>query len=534
MSKDAILSSSASLDRDETTKLDVETSSSPVNQNNRKKNGTHKKGKQTPFDIAQPVTVEATICATERLDGSPPSRNSISEKSDNIDEIKKTESIKTESFAALPIIDVDDGGELTEVVVADKSSRTKTSELLGTIESLPDELLIRIFSFLSERDLFRTSEVSKHWNRLSFDVGLWEEKSKHWLSTQNMRALKRTRQWFLQHYQEEERWKTAEAERLKRENKVYEDVERYNKRRRKASLCECFLRYAFFTVLSDYVTILLIILGTVFIAIRLDFIVVWRWSLVLIPWYGLMAQLLLAMTFTDVARLIWRDELPNDLAPSRQLPVWKYFMKTGCRLFQHITLWSLVVFLILLAIKETSPNLIPWWAVLLPLAVWALIAMQAPLTGCFAVRTVRSGFYCVERVILSVFAFLFLCFLVLFWLKIEFYILWSWSQVFFPIWLIVGVIFVGPIVIWIAGACSPLVARNSIMTHEVTSTFLLVAICWVALLLPFLVLVGSIIANYQTPQSATSYVRIFIPFYIIEGLALLGCIIKDIVIVSTQ
>jgi len=436
MSKDAILSSSASLDRDETTKLDVETSSSPVNQNNRKKNGTHKKGKQTPFDIAQPVTVEATICATERLDGSPPSRNSISEKSDNIDEIKKTESIKTESFAALPIIDVDDGGELTEVVVADKSSRTKTSELLGTIESLPDELLIRIFSFLSERDLFRTSEVSKHWNRLSFDVGLWEEKSKHWLSTQNMRALKRTRQWFLQHYQEEERWKTAEAERLKRENKVYEDVERYNKRRRKgmsphpvtlalglpsslfvscfvfsvsivsfslfstavsltapmdlASLCECFLRYAFFTVLSDYVTILLIILGTVFIAIRLDFIVVWRWSLVLIPWYGLMAQLLLAMTFTDVARLIWRDELPNDLAPSRQLPVWKYFMKTGCRLFQHITLWSLVVFLILLAIKETSPNLIPWWAVLLPLAVWALIAMQAPLTGCFAVRTVRS------------------------------------------------------------------------------------------------------------------------------------------------
>jgi hypothetical protein len=69
-----------------------------VNQNNRKKNGTHKKGKQTPFDIAQPVTVEATICATERLDGSPPSRNSISEKSDNIDEIKKNRVYKNREF----------------------------------------------------------------------------------------------------------------------------------------------------------------------------------------------------------------------------------------------------------------------------------------------------------------------------------------------------------------------------------------------------------------------------------------------------
>jgi hypothetical protein len=34
---------------------------------------------------------------------------------------------------------------------------------------------------------------------------------------------------------------------------------------------------------------------------------------VLIPWYVLGAQAVVIMTVTDIARLIWRDELPQNL-----------------------------------------------------------------------------------------------------------------------------------------------------------------------------------------------------------------------------
>jgi hypothetical protein len=76
------------------------------------------------------------------------------------------------------------------VVIDDKTSRPKAKESgqheRQPIDLLPDELMIRIFSFLNENDLFRTSEVCRRWNRLSFDLNLWEEKSKRWLSAQNL------------------------------------------------------------------------------------------------------------------------------------------------------------------------------------------------------------------------------------------------------------------------------------------------------------------------------------------------------------
>jgi hypothetical protein len=73
------------------------------------------------------------------------------------------------------------------VIVDDKNPQSKVQESSHQpIDLLPDELVIRIFSFLSENDLFRTSEVCRRWNRLSFDLDLWEEKSKRWMSAQNL------------------------------------------------------------------------------------------------------------------------------------------------------------------------------------------------------------------------------------------------------------------------------------------------------------------------------------------------------------
>jgi hypothetical protein len=68
------------------------------------------------------------------------------------------------------------------------------------IDTLPDELLLRVFSFLRETDLFRTSEVSRRWNRLSFDLKLWETKSKYWHSTQNIVSKEQSSIFNLYHF----------------------------------------------------------------------------------------------------------------------------------------------------------------------------------------------------------------------------------------------------------------------------------------------------------------------------------------------
>lgn len=41
------------------------------------------------------------------------------------------------------------------------------------ISTLPDELLLNIFSFLGLKSLARSCEVNRHWNRLSYDKSLW-------------------------------------------------------------------------------------------------------------------------------------------------------------------------------------------------------------------------------------------------------------------------------------------------------------------------------------------------------------------------
>lgn len=44
-----------------------------------------------------------------------------------------------------------------------------------SIESLPDEIMLKVFSNLNPQELCRSAQVSKRWNSLAMDGSLWTE-----------------------------------------------------------------------------------------------------------------------------------------------------------------------------------------------------------------------------------------------------------------------------------------------------------------------------------------------------------------------
>ncbi|KAG5261719.1 hypothetical protein AALO_G00287590 [Alosa alosa] len=69
----------------------------------------------------------------------------------------------------------DKGKENEEnVFILARRPRRRRDSLGVCWDHLPDELLLRILSCLSLRDLLRTSRVCKRWHQLSFDESLWQ------------------------------------------------------------------------------------------------------------------------------------------------------------------------------------------------------------------------------------------------------------------------------------------------------------------------------------------------------------------------
>ncbi len=53
----------------------------------------------------------------------------------------------------------------------------KEDELFGDFNKLPDELLVKIFSYLKQKDVLNVARVSKKWNTLANDCFRWSKLS---------------------------------------------------------------------------------------------------------------------------------------------------------------------------------------------------------------------------------------------------------------------------------------------------------------------------------------------------------------------
>ena len=55
-------------------------------------------------------------------------------------------------------------------------------------EQVPTEVMLKILSYLSPRDLSRCAQVSQHWNQLAMDPSLWQAmRPVQWVAGENRR-----------------------------------------------------------------------------------------------------------------------------------------------------------------------------------------------------------------------------------------------------------------------------------------------------------------------------------------------------------
>jgi hypothetical protein len=449
-------------------------------------------------------------------------------------------SMEESSLEALEVIEVDnedDHGRLGQDKLVNATDTTTTAPVEDTgpkhnyFEILPDELVVRVFSYLKERELFRVAEVDNRFHQMSFDTDLWEEKAKRWHAGAGAASIPRNKSYFLQKFKEEERWIRAEADRLAREEQIRKDTAKQQKRREKAAGCERFMRVMMFTRVSDYFTIGALLLGTIFLVIKLDGAVNWEWPIVLIPFFVLAGQVIIATFTHDAARVKYDEELADNIAPQR-ISVWEIFMKVPCRMMIHTAIVLLIAFFVLLGLKLSNLDLIPWWAVFLPLWVLCILASQAPLTGCVTGTKFSEGDYKFERVMFGIFALFLLAFFILLWLKLDFYVRFNWWIVFIPIWVIMGTFVIVPSVLLFLYYCCGREAwlrQNTILREDRILVLLIVLGCWAVLLAPIFSFLYLMIYNVEGNEVPRTYAIVFVPILLLEGIIVAGCGVADIV-----
>jgi hypothetical protein len=100
--------------------------------------------------------------------------------------IEMENSMEESSLDALEVIEVDneDDPRLDNDKLVNATNTTTAVDDNGPkhnyFEILPDELVVRVFSYMKERELFKVSEVDTRFHQMSFDNDLWEEKAKSW------------------------------------------------------------------------------------------------------------------------------------------------------------------------------------------------------------------------------------------------------------------------------------------------------------------------------------------------------------------
>lgn len=68
-------------------------------------------------------------------------------------------------------------GDSSDEECSEKLELTKDNQVQTTdrnvIDRVPDEVTIKIFTYLNPQELGRCAQVSQHWNRLALDGSLW-------------------------------------------------------------------------------------------------------------------------------------------------------------------------------------------------------------------------------------------------------------------------------------------------------------------------------------------------------------------------
>jgi len=432
------------------------------------------------------------------------------------------------NLGALEVIEVDSDDEpniKTDEIAIDISL---PSEGEFQYQLLPPEVFLKIWNYLDIYDIGRAAQVCKWWNEFSFHEDIWKTRAKGWGLRQSQMSREQnilSKRYFVRKYHEHERREAARIAEEKRRKEIADSVLRNQKRQAKADKCMSFLKKTLFSRVGDYLTVIFVLLGVIFIPLKLDHKIDWPWAVVIIPWYLLVAQLVIVVTCYDASQIYYRGLMSFDAAGYKLL-FWKFvFRKRTFRDIVYCGMLNFVSFFILMGVKLTfrnSENETPyeWWAVWIPIWVYVCYLIQVPFTGGLgrSVKRVSCDNCCARLGIFLAIAVVSIPTLIFIFLKIEDKIHWPLWTVFIPIWIIFGILACAGVFFGIWLCCE----HNGLTVRELAVYYSAIFLWFGSLFTWFLVLC------FQVQKGKIGWSASFAPLIFWAGSTLIGCGVADV------
>ncbi|PRP87583.1 transmembrane protein [Planoprotostelium fungivorum] len=410
------------------------------------------------------------------------------------------------------------------------------------LENLPDEVLIRIWSFLDPPSIGRTAQVSRRLRDISYDIPMWRDNTIHWMQnkTQGLSLDQLHRysySFFVRQFVSFRKGEKKKEEEVKREQKVLRD----QRRRTRASRI---MKAASYGRVWEWICAICVVLFTILLVLRLQDILQCAWSIVFIPLFFIMAQLLLAPTLYDAFRTYYDYNFDTELEPDEEQnrvcgPIFFYLAfpaplqvdpKTSrCFIYPSVTLITL--WIILLVLKLDGTTSLPHWAVFLPLIITTFLWSQLPLwVGGFS--SILSDSRRIDRILGCSVILSLAVFLILLVLKLDGRMEETWYVVMSPLWVGKGIFMMTPIFftvvkLWVyLCGCGLTCCRSTtrFFSHWGTLcvTFLGISTMVLVPLLVFEILMAQLLQGIAHP-----FAVVFIPIFVIEGFILCGCCVVN-------
>lgn len=402
-------------------------------------------------------------------------------------------------------------------------------------DMLPDELVIRIHTFLDAPTLGLTAQLCTRFNEISQDVPLWRDLSGRgdWNSKKNAAAQTVTRSYYVRKFVS-----------FRREVKLREELELQQRMREKRETdiyrSSVALLLLLFGRPYEWICTISVILFTIFVVLKLDDAVPWSWVVVFIPLLLICYQMFLAPLVYDILRAHYGCDFEEELAPEKAMrPIFFFLfflmpLQNGRllnRLLVFTPIVTLLTFFVLLLVRlsgahEGGP---PWWGVLLPLLLFGLYLTVLPLVVHEPVWTDNKW---IDHVLPCLGSVLALLFVLLLTLKLEEAVDISWFAVMAPLFVLKGLfVIASAFLTFFSHFCCSFWLEDRSRWPADTASYCIVATAVMTLVLGPLLAFEILLAQYLEHQRTTSFSLIFVPLFLLEGFGVCGCCALNLVVI---
>jgi len=396
---------------------------------------------------------------------------------------------------------------------------------------LPDELVIRIHSYLDVPTIGLTAQLSSRFNEIAQDVPLWRDLSGRgdWDNKKIPPSNSVTRSFYVRKFisfRREEKLREELALQQKRRERREEDIYKSAV----SLLCLLFARP------YEWICTIAVILFTIFVVLKLDDKVSWSWAIVFIPLLIICYQMFFAPLVYDILRARFSCDFEEELAPEKFMrPIFFFLfflmpLQSGRplnRLLVFTPIATLITFFVLLLLRLMQHS-IPWWGVILPLLFFALYLTILPLV---VHEPVWSDTKWLDHVLPCIGGILVLLFVLLLALKLEQKVDITWFGVMAPLFVLKGLfVLVSACLTFFSHFCCSFWLEDRSRWPGDTASYCIVATAVVLVVLGPLLAFEILLAQYLEHQRTTHFSLIFVPLFLLEGFGVCGCCALNLVV----